>query len=952
MAIAALLSAMAFSAAAVASELPEYFDQPLDLLRPMYKPAAAPCSLHNNNGTAIAYLSTIQAQDRFASYLNPVNCVGTEDLPMAIYWVSFPLYHYTGAQWPVGATIELYQKLGADSCAGPGDLLYSYNCLLDSATFAAPHVGVITLPDPVCVTGPFYVVIEFNGSTPGPYPSVLFDTQMPANPCLNWVYRDGWVPWNVFWTPPGAGNFMIWVDGYSNSDICGTDEPIPQSISSLYNNWPTLVGTRVTTIGYYTDSSDGKLVGDYGAYLANEPMPMKSSLKLVGPLADSSLWSDLCEVTGYLTAERNSTPYYVNDTVTLRLYPSKWTRVMQSPTYPGSDWDTVPPYPLDPDTNLGYFALHFGGGVDEINTHARHWNELVKQYEHSMQFGQALEANVQVLYGDGLSADISKIPQARVDSLTVGEIQAVIGRLSHGIAVRTRAGGLTETHVSISGQGSNQGILTLGGQPFTAAQVRAGVQSLIDSGCNQIYLDLSTAYASLLSDSLKQLNNHGTANIQFGSAAGGGGSYSASILNPYFRSRLDSLAVGHPYGVVLANAGFDYVLFLDLLSQSFGRSLDSTRSWLAAHPSGSVSDTIRNKVVADSLNVTARRSGLNSILSITANRPTMWQKMTIDGYGYGRAVNAPPSGQLAITFAGDTLYSGDVTVYKDTLVGSTWRDKKAAVWKLNIPGSKGYQVGNERRVINAENTATTTYWLRNDSRRFDITADILTDQPYAESGTNTYQGAGFSLGIYNFSNSEFGTGPYFGHHNIYNPEIPGVFVDTFPNDLPSAEIYVYYDIPTQNQFWTDMEFWVAISNVTTPGPLNMTVSGADVENFAIPITGPGVYTFQVGSISGTGQHLVGFWPTSGWFAFDSWALRSRISDPATCCIGTTGNVNESGIVDLTDLSMLVSYLTGGITSLPCAEEGNVNGLGIVDLTDLSMLVSYLTGGGAVLPSCP
>ena len=32
--------------------------------------------------------------------------------------------------------------------------------------------------------------------------------------------------------------------------------------------------------------------------------------------------------------------------------------------------------------------------------------------------------------------------------------------------------------------------------------------------------------------------------------------------------------------------------------------------------------------------------------------------------------------------------------------------------------------------------------------------------------------------------------------------------------------------------------------------------------------------------------------------------------------------------------------------------GNVNGTGIVDLADLSALVSYLTGGGYVLPNCP
>ena len=71
-----------------------------------------------------------------------------------------------------------------------------------------------------------------------------------------------------------------------------------------------------------------------------------------------------------------------------------------------------------------------------------------------------------------------------------------------------------------------------------------------------------------------------------------------------------------------------------------------------------------------------------------------------------------------------------------------------------------------------------------------------------------------------------------------------------------------------------------------------------------------------------------------------------------CCVGTTGNVNMLGIVDLSDLSALVSYLTGGGYVLPCPVEANVNAVGIVDLSDLSALVSYLTGGGYVLPNCP
>ena len=72
---------------------------------------------------------------------------------------------------------------------------------------------------------------------------------------------------------------------------------------------------------------------------------------------------------------------------------------------------------------------------------------------------------------------------------------------------------------------------------------------------------------------------------------------------------------------------------------------------------------------------------------------------------------------------------------------------------------------------------------------------------------------------------------------------------------------------------------------------------------------------------------------------------------ACCCIGGTGNVNYTGIVDLSDLSSLVSYLTGGGYTLPCPNESNVNATGIVDLSDLSSLVSYLTGGGYVLPNC-
>lgn len=79
--------------------------------------------------------------------------------------------------------------------------------------------------------------------------------------------------------------------------------------------------------------------------------------------------------------------------------------------------------------------------------------------------------------------------------------------------------------------------------------------------------------------------------------------------------------------------------------------------------------------------------------------------------------------------------------------------------------------------------------------------------------------------------------------------------------------------------------------------------------------------------------------------------------PPSCCTGTTGNVNMTGIVDLSDLSLLIAYMTvpaPGKPNLPCTDEANINAAGIIDLGDLSLLVAYLTVPAPdkpVLPNC-
>ncbi len=71
----------------------------------------------------------------------------------------------------------------------------------------------------------------------------------------------------------------------------------------------------------------------------------------------------------------------------------------------------------------------------------------------------------------------------------------------------------------------------------------------------------------------------------------------------------------------------------------------------------------------------------------------------------------------------------------------------------------------------------------------------------------------------------------------------------------------------------------------------------------------------------------------------------------SCCVGKRGNINMIGIVDVSDLGVLVTYLTAG-GQMACHDEAKLAGADIVDLVDLSSLVSYLTGSGFVLPNCP
>lgn len=86
-------------------------------------------------------------------------------------------------------------------------------------------------------------------------------------------------------------------------------------------------------------------------------------------------------------------------------------------------------------------------------------------------------------------------------------------------------------------------------------------------------------------------------------------------------------------------------------------------------------------------------------------------------------------------------------------------------------------------------------------------------------------------------------------------------------------------------------------------------------------------------------------------------LAGAIAIPS-CCVGDRGNADGDAedLVNIVDLTFLVSYLFGGGPEPICLEEGDMNADGIdepiVNIVDLTYIVAYLFSGGPQPEPCP
>ncbi len=211
------------------------------------------------------------------------------------------------------------------------------------------------------------------------------------------------------------------------------------------------------------------------------------------------------------------------------------------------------------------------------------------------------------------------------------------------------------------------------------------------------------------------------------------------------------------------------------------------------------------------------------------------------------------------------------------------------VWNWNNPGSYGYTAGNNHRVITTPTDGTGRYKIHNDDHwgGFTIGVEARQTHIYAETPSNIFEYANASFGWTDFSVEEFNPGIVADMWYIDNAGLEGfdlLLMPAYicPRGFGVGELQVYFGEMDDNIFWDDMELWLNILEVPTPGTLNIMVEGAEFPVHNLFIEVPGIYTVHLGAMTGGGKHttiapFVDFHsdPTTGpSFGWDSWALRT------------------------------------------------------------------------------
>jgi hypothetical protein len=893
----------------------------------------------------------VTGDETYFIYQDPATSDCASPIPFGVRGLFLAICFETSCSTSI--QFDIYDAV-EDVCPAPGDLLFTTGPgpLMVSG---GPQCGVlgVTFADTACVDGPFFLAYTLPDSVD------CFDIVLDTLPgaCVSYVHRSGQLYDLADYALPG----QLWMYAVGLDSAQSGCQTVPEDtlwdIPGVYANIQALVGQVVRVFGEYVTPEDSKLVSVYGEYERWELGPPSSILLLDGLLPDSAYWyGGTMIVTGALSTAPNPTPSYPQDSLLITITASSFEYIAARPdttdTTTSNQLDTGPQR-LRRSRNNGCdscsFAILIGGSTDPARNQPSMWATVESLYVHktrdTAEGGEGYcPENVEVIYNNGVSGNPGVIPNSEVDSLSQQSVQDAIDSVAAGVAECERKGKpATVQKMSATHGKDDSGMVVGAGEYLTPEEMRRMQQGLIDSCADEMYDEFLHCYGGDMIDSLKGLDDQGKTEIHVNGPAGPNSPSWPQWFpgwtgaHAYLLYKIKRLQAGDDYETAVAEARWLYRVILELRQWRYQRKIDSltgVSDTLPPGPKKTHVDNLKNRYE----NLKNRVQG-----AIDEGSPG-WVRYQFKEYCQWKKVTCPPNGQLKFEFKGSGG-CGNIKVYVE---GQDGKKTRLRTWNWNLPGSPGYQPGNETRYLNNGSNRAGTYWIHNDNGQFTLTVSSLATQENPESPSNHYSFAGGSAGGNDGSWEEFGyyVTPWHGTVNTFGDnfslgEVPGII------GVDGALAYsAAFEIQEYNEWWSDMAVWIVVHEVLSPGILGIEFPQAESLYQEVEVTEPGEYLIPVGGVdpSALSGELIfhAEFKQGASYSWDCWGLRTLVpTGPIPVC----GDADANGIVNVSDAVYLITYIFGGGPPPDPLELGDCTCDGVVNISDVVYLIAYIFGGG-------
>jgi hypothetical protein len=498
-------------------------------------------------------------------------------------------------------------------------------------------------------------------------------------------------------------------------------------------------------------------------------------------------------------------------------------------------------------------------------------------------------------------------------------------------------------------------------------------QRLIDSCCRTLIDEFTVCFGQDNLDALEVLDNKNKTQIHANATAHGNESSWGPPIDGcvYLKKKVECLASGKGYEECVREGERAYLDYLKGLIKELEddtleyhaeiADLDNEITfWLIELAEGRISQAEFDEIWADILDEIdsweddleearqdianlKRQTGTDGDGSGVGEGCPSWVRHTFHEYCEWKEFVAEPGGQITIGFKGSGG-CGNVTVWEKQEDG-TW--KRVKIWNWNLPGSSGYQSGNETRRLDVPLSSTGIYRIHNDNSEFTVDVESFNGtQPISEDPSNADEGAGFSVGAVDSSEYEFSeiwTPSYVSS----NTNLEGFNLSDVPQFLTPTGVVNYradYVAGPHNIYWDDMELVLNILTVWQAGTLTINFSSTTTDtSVTIGIDTAGEYHVPLGAVPAPGNNHISFVTTSVpgdlSFTWDAWSLRPLTKLAPRPIIGIE-RTQDSPLGQLEYVSITIEY-------------------GLLEMGSFDFLIAYdssvltFTGAepGQLLPDC-